>query len=118
MAYVVAEPCVGCTFTDCVEVCPVDCFYVGPNFIAIDPDECIDCAACVSACPVEAIYAAGDLPREWTHYLGINADLAARWRMHNIVEKQPGSPASSDLSCADRSRSAADIRTWGNQADR
>ena len=68
MAYVVAQPCVGCTFTDCVEVCPVDCFYVGPNFIAIHPDECIDCDACAPACPVEAIYPEDELPEEWAHY--------------------------------------------------
>jgi ferredoxin len=114
MAYVVAEPCVGCTFTDCVEVCPVDCFYVGPNFIAIHPDECIDCNACVPVCPVEAIYPEDELPEKWAHYAEWNAYLAPRWQAlgHNLIEKRPGSPPASDLSCADRPRSEADILTW------
>ena len=88
MAYVVAEPCVGCTFTDCVEVCPVDCFYVGPNFIAIHPDECINCNACVPVCPVDAIYAEDELPEKWAHYAEWNAYLAPRWQAlgHNLVE--------------------------------
>ena len=51
MAYVVAEPCVKCKYTDCVDVCPVDCFTEGENFLAINPDECIDCGACVPECP-------------------------------------------------------------------
>ena len=57
MPYIVAEPCINCKHTDCVEVCPVDCFYEGPNFLVIHPDECIDCNACVPVCPVEAIFA-------------------------------------------------------------
>ena len=57
MPYVVTEACINCKHTDCVEVCPVDCFYEGPNFLAINPDECIDCNACVPVCPVQAIYA-------------------------------------------------------------
>ena len=56
MAYVVAEPCIKCKYTDCVEVCPVDCFYEGPNFLVIHPDECIDCGACEPACPTKAIF--------------------------------------------------------------
>ena len=56
MAYVVTEPCIRCKFTDCVAVCPVDCFREGENFLVIDPEECIDCGACVPACPVAAIY--------------------------------------------------------------
>ncbi|XLM23110.1 ferredoxin family protein, partial [Chromobacterium piscinae] len=55
MAYVVTEACIKCKYTDCVEVCPVDCFREGPNFLAIDPDECIDCSLCVAECPVGAI---------------------------------------------------------------
>ena len=88
MAYIVAEPCVGCTFTDCVEVCPVDCFYVGPNFIVIHPDECIDCNACVPVCPVEAIYPEDELPEKWAHYAEWNAYLAPRWQAlgHNLVD--------------------------------
>src|SRR5690606_1484707 len=67
MPYVVAEPCINCKYTDCVEVCPVDCFYEGPNFLAIHPDECIDCNACVPTCPTEAIYADDELPEKWAH---------------------------------------------------
>ena len=64
MTYVVVEACIKCKHTDCVSVCPVDCFYEGENFLAIHPDECIDCNACVPACPVEAIYADDELPSE------------------------------------------------------
>ena len=56
MTYVVTENCIKCVHQDCVTVCPVDCFYIGPNFMVIDPDECIDCAVCVPECPVEAIF--------------------------------------------------------------
>ena len=62
MTYVVVEACIKCKYTDCVEVCPVDCFHEGPNFLAIDPEECIDCGACVPVCPVEAIFEADELP--------------------------------------------------------
>ena len=56
MTYVVTETCIKCKYTDCVDVCPVDCFREGPNFLVIDPDECIDCTLCVAECPDEAIY--------------------------------------------------------------
>ena len=56
MTFVVGEQCIKCKHTDCVEVCPVDCFYEGPNFLVIHPDECIDCALCEPECPVDAIY--------------------------------------------------------------
>ena len=62
MTYVVTESCIRCKYTDCVDVCPVDCFREGPNFLVIDPDECIDCTLCVAECPVEAIYAEDDVP--------------------------------------------------------
>jgi ferredoxin len=77
MAYVVTEACVKCKYTDCVEVCPVDCFKEGPNFLAIDPDGCIDCAVCVPECPVNAIVAEADL--EDKTWLDINARLALNW---------------------------------------
>lgn len=116
MAYVVAEPCVGCTFTDCVEVCPVDCFYVGPNFIAIHPDECIDCNACVPACPVEAIYADDELPSEWAHYAEWNAYLATQWQGlgYNITEKKPSLPECDQWSTPPESetKNEEDILTW------
>ena len=76
MTYVVGENCIRCKLTDCVEVCPVDCFYEGPNFLVIDPDECIDCDLCVPECPVDAIYAEDDLPEDQAEFLELNAELA------------------------------------------
>ncbi|MCK7499799.1 MAG: ferredoxin family protein, partial [Comamonadaceae bacterium] len=64
MTYVVTESCIKCKYTDCVDVCPVDCFREGPNFLVIDPDECIDCTLCVAECPVEAIFAEDDVPAD------------------------------------------------------
>jgi ferredoxin len=79
MAYVVTEPCINCRFTDCVEVCPVDCFHAGPNALVIDPDECIDCGACEPVCPVTAIFEASALPEKWRDYVQLNADLSRTW---------------------------------------
>jgi ferredoxin len=73
MAYVVADPCVKCKYTDCVAVCPVDCFYEGKNSLAINPDECIDCGACEPECPVTAIFEESELPAKWNIYKDINA---------------------------------------------
>jgi NAD-dependent dihydropyrimidine dehydrogenase PreA subunit len=73
MAYVVADPCVKCKYTDCVEVCPVDCFYEGKNSLAINPDECIDCGACEPECPTTAIFEESELPAKWAVYKDINA---------------------------------------------
>ena len=79
MTHVVAEPCIQCKYTDCVDVCPVDCFVEGENFLAINPDECIDCGACVPECPTEAIFTDDDLPEKWSEYLELNAKLAESW---------------------------------------
>lgn len=79
MTYVVTEACIRCKYTDCVEICPVDCFHEGPNFLAIDPEVCIDCALCEPECPVEAIYADDRLPAGQEHFLQLNAELAAQW---------------------------------------
>lgn len=79
MTYVVTEACIRCKYTDCVEVCPVDCFREGPNFLAIDPKECIDCHLCVPECPVNAIFAEDDLPDNQKQFLAINAELAKQW---------------------------------------
>jgi ferredoxin len=73
MAYVVADPCVKCKYTDCVAVCPVDCFYEGKNSLAINPDECIDCGACEPECPTTAIFEESELPAKWSVYAEINA---------------------------------------------
>lgn len=79
MAYVVTDNCINCKYTDCVEVCPVDCFREGPNFLVIDPNECIDCALCVPECPVEAIYAEDEVPRAMKAFIDLNRELAAVW---------------------------------------
>ncbi|OGI50988.1 MAG: ferredoxin [Candidatus Muproteobacteria bacterium RIFCSPHIGHO2_12_FULL_60_33] len=90
MTYVVTESCIRCKYTDCVEVCPVDCFHEGPNFLVIDPDECIDCTLCVPECPVNAIFAEDDLPEEQKKFTAINAELAKKWPV--LTEKKPGPP--------------------------
>jgi ferredoxin len=79
MTHVVTESCIACRYTDCVDVCPVDCFREGPNFLAIDPDECIDCAVCVAECPVNAIFAEEDVPSNQQSFIKINADLSRNW---------------------------------------
>ncbi len=86
MTFVVTESCIKCKHTDCVEVCPVDCFYEGPNFLAIHPDECIDCALCEPECPVDAIYSEDELPDEQRDFMEINARLAEVWP--NIIERK------------------------------
>lgn len=80
MTFVVTESCIRCKYTDCVDVCPVDAFREGPNFLAIDPEECIDCAVCVPECPVEAIFAEEDVPADQIDFTALNAELAREWR--------------------------------------
>lgn len=87
MAFVVTDNCVLCKHTDCVEVCPVDCFHEGPNFLVIDPEECIDCALCEPECPIDAIFAEEDLPDDQERYLDINAELAQNWPV--IIAQKP-----------------------------
>ena len=90
MTFVVGDNCVNCKHTDCVEVCPVDCFYEGPNFLVINPDECIDCALCEPECPVDAIYSEDDLPEAQREYLSLNGQLSAIWP--NISERKDALP--------------------------
>ena len=80
MTFVVADPCVKCKYTDCVDVCPVDAFREGPNFLVIDPVDCIDCAVCVPECPVNAIFAEEDVPGDQQHFTPLNAELAQVWK--------------------------------------
>lgn len=87
MTFVVTESCIKCKYTDCVEVCPVDCFHEGPNFLVIDPDECIDCTLCEPECPVEAIYSEDELPPDQEHFLELNAELSRDWPV--ITEMKP-----------------------------
>ncbi len=93
MTFLVKESCIRCKYTDCVEVCPVDCFYEGPNFLVIDPDECIDCALCEPECPVDAIISEDDMQDGDQEYLKLNAELAKKWP--NITEKKDA-PADAD----------------------
>jgi len=86
MAFVVTENCIKCKFTDCVEVCPVDCFYEGPNFIVINPDECIDCALCEPECPSKAIFSEDDLPDNFKNFKELNTELAKTWP--NLTRKK------------------------------
>ncbi|MDF2867164.1 MAG: hypothetical protein K0S11_634 [Gammaproteobacteria bacterium] len=89
MTFVVTESCIRCKYTDCVEVCPVDCFYEGPNFLVINPDECIDCALCEPECPVNAIFSEDELPEEQQQFLQINADLAQKWANITVKKAAP-----------------------------
>ena len=93
MTFVVTENCIKCKYTDCVEVCPVDCFYEGPNFLVIHPDECIDCALCEPECPVNAILSEDDLTVPQKVFIQLNAELAEKWP--NISEKKDA-PADAD----------------------
>jgi ferredoxin len=79
MTFVVTENCIKCKYMDCVEVCPVDCFHAGPNFLVIDPDECIDCTLCEPECPAEAIYSEEELPAGQEQFTALNAELAKQW---------------------------------------
>ncbi len=79
MTFVVTENCIKCKYTDCVEVCPVDCFHEGPNMLVIDPDECIDCTLCEPECPVEAIMSEDDVPEGMREFIALNAELARTW---------------------------------------
>lgn len=93
MAFVVTEACIKCKYGDCVEVCPVDCFREGPNFLVIDPDECIDCNLCIPECPVDAIYIDDEVPEDQQDFIEINARLAQEWPL--ITTNNPA-PADAD----------------------
>jgi ferredoxin len=86
MTHVVCEPCFGCKYTDCVTVCPVECFYEGEKILYIHPEECIDCEACVPECPVEAIFHEDNVPEEWKAFTELNAEMALQ--TPNITEKK------------------------------
>ena len=90
MTYVVTESCIKCKYTDCVEVCPVDCFYEGPDFLVIHPEECIDCGLCEPECPIEAIKADDELPSDQIEFIEINARLADVYE--NITEAKDPLP--------------------------
>jgi len=90
MAYIVMEPCIECKYTDCVEVCPVDCFHEGPNFLVIDPEVCIDCGVCEPECPTNAIVDAAAAPAGQERYVELNAKYAKLWPV--ITDKREPLP--------------------------
>ncbi|MEW6204640.1 MAG: ferredoxin FdxA [Pseudomonadota bacterium] len=79
MTFVVTQACIKCKYTDCVSVCPVDCFHEGPNFLVINPEGCIDCGVCIPECPASAIYEEGNVPADQRDFIEINARLAQQW---------------------------------------
>ena len=90
MTHIVAQPCVGCKYTDCVVVCPVECFYGDATQLYIDPDDCLDCGACIPECPVEAIYLDADVPARWTNFVALNSERVRALKPHGrVTEKQP-----------------------------
>lgn len=101
MTFVVTENCIKCKYTDCVEVCPVDCFHEGPNFLVIDPEECIDCTLCEPECPAEAILSEDDLSDDQQQYLQINAELSEKWPVLTEMKDPP-----------------ADAKEWDGVADK
>lgn len=96
MPFIVTEPCIRCKYTDCVEVCPMDCFVEGPNFLAIDPDGCIDCSVCVAECPVGAIVNAAEASEAQQPFIELNARLARDPRWKPIRRRQPPPPDHAD----------------------
>ena len=89
MTFVVTENCIKCKYQDCVEVCPVDCFYEGPNFLVINPDECIDCALCEPECPANAIFSEDELPEGQEVFIELNAELSQKWPNITQIGEQP-----------------------------
>ncbi len=90
MSFVVTDNCILCKYTDCVEVCPVDCFYEGPNFLVINPDECIDCALCEPECPANAIFSEDEIPEGQEKFIELNDELSQKWE--NISEMKDKMP--------------------------
>jgi ferredoxin len=101
MTFVVVDSCIKCKYTDCVEVCPVDAFHEGPNFLAINPDECIDCTLCEPECPVNAIYPEDDVPAGQEAFIALNADLCESWP---VITERKDAPA--------------DAAEWENKTDK
>ena len=89
MTYIITENCIKCKYTDCVEVCPVDCFHEGPNFLVINPEECIDCSLCEPECPIDAIISDEDITDENKHFLEINKRLSEKWPILTEMKKAP-----------------------------
>ena len=103
MTFVVTDNCIKCKYTDCVEVCPVDCFYEGPNFLVIHPDECIDCALCEPECPAVAIFSEDEVPEDMQEFIQLNVELAEIWP--NITEKKESMPDAEEWDGKSKARS-------------
>ena len=89
MTYLVTDNCIKCKYTDCVSVCPVDCFYEGENFLAINPDECIDCGVCEPECPADAIKPDSDLEgTELEYWMKVNTENSVKWPVITM-QKEP-----------------------------
>lgn len=114
MAYVVADPCIKCKYTNCAAVCPVDAFREGPNFLVIDPVECIDCDACVSECPVDAIYPDDEVPEEWEDYIALNESLSEKWEDRLINETKPELPGADQWASKENKREYL-IEDWNDE---
>ncbi len=109
MPFVVTESCIRCRYTDCVEVCPVDCFHGGPNMLVINPDECIDCALCEPECPVDAIYASDRVPEDQKDFIALNKKYAKDWPVISEREEPPAD--------ADEWAKTSDKRSHLDEAD-
>lgn len=105
MTYVVGSNCIGCKHTTCVEVCPVDAFREGENFLVIDPEECIDCDLCVDECPETAIFNEYEMPEDQIPFIELNAELSKTWP---IID-QPKDPLPGHESCSGTKRNISDI---------
>lgn len=101
MTFVVVDNCIKCKYTDCVEVCPVDAFHEGPNFLVIDPDECIDCTLCEPECPITAIFPEDDVPAGQEGFVALNAELAVHWPV-----------------LSERKEAPADAKAWEGKANK
>lgn len=111
MSYVVTEPCIKCKYTDCVEVCPVNCFYEGANFIVIHPDECIDCGACEPVCPSKAIFPDGEVPEQYREYIALNQEFSQKWP--NLSSKRDPLPTAEDYKAKTGKRGELDPTAGG-----
>ena len=93
MTFVVNENCIKCKYTDCVEVCPVDCFHEGPNMLVIDPEECIDCTLCEPECPIDAILSEDDLSEDQQYLIELNTELSRDWPVITEMKEAPADAA-------------------------
>ena len=103
MPHIVAEPCINCKYTDCVAVCPVDCFHEGVNMLVIDPEVCIDCGLCIPECPTSAIFTQDELPAKWHEYIELNAKYGKEWP---VIDSQKAPLPGADEAAKDEHKRA------------